>query len=277
MKKSRNGLVKNLHYLCLVGVIALGLMTIVGTGGGGGGGDGPVVPTVCDDASGTWTTTEVIDLSGCGWPDETELGDYTVTQTDCSITVTDNNKAQSYTGTINGNRINWTGSWPEDEGGTTTASISLTLTGNDLSGSATWTWREGVDSCSGTTQITGTRTGGPPPGGNGTLNLFEQALVGKWYRWHGYDDTDEYYIFKGDRTACYFEYQDSSRTKNTNYIYWQIDENNPVGPNVFAVEVQYSGGSWKSTDRFHYTTDELWRGGYSNLDMHPSQTSRDCQ
>jgi len=40
MKKVRNGFIRNLHYLCLVGVIALGLITIVGTGGGGGGGSG---------------------------------------------------------------------------------------------------------------------------------------------------------------------------------------------------------------------------------------------
>ncbi|MFH1963829.1 MAG: VWA domain-containing protein [bacterium] len=38
MKKIRKRLVKNLNYLCLAGVIALGFMTIVGTGGGGGGG-----------------------------------------------------------------------------------------------------------------------------------------------------------------------------------------------------------------------------------------------
>lgn len=37
MRKVRNGLVKNLNYLCLAGVIALGFMTIVATGGGGGG------------------------------------------------------------------------------------------------------------------------------------------------------------------------------------------------------------------------------------------------
>ena len=37
MKRAKKGLIKNLTYLCLVGVIALGLMTIVGTGGGGGG------------------------------------------------------------------------------------------------------------------------------------------------------------------------------------------------------------------------------------------------
>ena len=41
MTKAKNGFIKNLPYLCLVGVIALGLMTIVGTGGGGGGGEAP--------------------------------------------------------------------------------------------------------------------------------------------------------------------------------------------------------------------------------------------
>ncbi len=40
MKKVRDRFIKNLHYLCLVGVIALGLMTIVGSSDGGGGGGG---------------------------------------------------------------------------------------------------------------------------------------------------------------------------------------------------------------------------------------------
>jgi hypothetical protein len=40
MKNVGTMCIKNLRYLCLVGVIALGLMTIVGTGGGGGGGGG---------------------------------------------------------------------------------------------------------------------------------------------------------------------------------------------------------------------------------------------
>ncbi|OQY17659.1 MAG: hypothetical protein B6I32_00130 [Desulfobacterium sp. 4572_20] len=38
MKKPRKSFIKNLTYLCLVGVVALGLLTIVGTGGGGGDG-----------------------------------------------------------------------------------------------------------------------------------------------------------------------------------------------------------------------------------------------
>ena len=53
MKRVKNGFVKNLHYLCLAGVIALGFITIVGTGGGGGsgnssGGTGSVAVFVTD-------------------------------------------------------------------------------------------------------------------------------------------------------------------------------------------------------------------------------------
>ena len=38
MKRLRILLMKNFHYLCIVSVIVLGLVTIIGTGGGGGGG-----------------------------------------------------------------------------------------------------------------------------------------------------------------------------------------------------------------------------------------------
>jgi hypothetical protein len=38
MKNGKGGLIKNLRYFCLVSVIALGLMTIVGSNGGGGDG-----------------------------------------------------------------------------------------------------------------------------------------------------------------------------------------------------------------------------------------------
>ncbi len=40
MNKEKNGLINSLRYLCLLGVIAFGLIAIIGTGGGGGGGGG---------------------------------------------------------------------------------------------------------------------------------------------------------------------------------------------------------------------------------------------
>jgi hypothetical protein len=56
MKKSRKGFIKNLHYFCLICVIALGLMTIVGTGGGGGSDPPPIPPPLpCSPTPGTWT------------------------------------------------------------------------------------------------------------------------------------------------------------------------------------------------------------------------------
>jgi hypothetical protein len=39
MKKKKNGLLRTFKYICLAGVFALGLMTIISTGGGGGGDD----------------------------------------------------------------------------------------------------------------------------------------------------------------------------------------------------------------------------------------------
>lgn len=174
MKKSRNGFIKNLRYLCLIGVATLGLITIVGTGGGGGGGVPPApAPTTCTNVAGTWSTTEVVNGTDCGEGTYTEYGTYTVTQNGCNISVTDN--SGTYSGTVNGNQISWTGSWPED-GGTTTANISLTISGDSLSGSASWTWSDGTDSCSGTTQISGTHTGGDAGGG---VSLAD--LAGTWY------------------------------------------------------------------------------------------------
>ncbi|MBW1691780.1 MAG: hypothetical protein JRJ70_13725 [Deltaproteobacteria bacterium] len=52
MKKPKNSFLKNLRYLCLVGVIALGLMTIVGSGGGGGGGAPTTTPPPTDGGDG---------------------------------------------------------------------------------------------------------------------------------------------------------------------------------------------------------------------------------
>ncbi|MBW1691951.1 MAG: hypothetical protein JRJ70_14625 [Deltaproteobacteria bacterium] len=59
MKKPKNSFLKNLRYLCLVGVIALGLMTIVGSGGGGGGGDAATTtPPPTDDGGDTTPITD---------------------------------------------------------------------------------------------------------------------------------------------------------------------------------------------------------------------------
>ena len=64
MKKTGTMFIKNLHYLCLVGVIALGLMTIVGTGGDGGGGGTATTTDTTTDTTTTPPTATLTDSAG---------------------------------------------------------------------------------------------------------------------------------------------------------------------------------------------------------------------
>jgi hypothetical protein len=67
MKKLRNKFIKNLRYLFLIGVSALGLMAIIGTGGGGGGDGDPCagpVPCLTTD----WGDTSRVFIDSDGSP-----------------------------------------------------------------------------------------------------------------------------------------------------------------------------------------------------------------
>ena len=66
MTKQSNRYMKTLRYLCLVGVIALGLMTIVGTNGGGdeeGGITDTTPPTVISTSPADGATDVAVDTS----------------------------------------------------------------------------------------------------------------------------------------------------------------------------------------------------------------------
>lgn len=123
--------------------------------------------------------------------------------------------------------------------------------------------------------------GGGGSGANAApLTFFEQELVSKWSRYHSYDGSTDYMIFRADRTGCKFEYSSSSsRTDNDNITYWALeDQGNNIfrlrlkGPNISSEPLGYL-----SSHEYHYLTDEIWRGGYENLRMHHSTTSRDCE
>ena len=155
----------------------LSSLLVLSACGGGGGGGGGTPATPIGDISGLWNVETVVDRSDCGGgaaerdPDEI----VTVTQSGSAITVTDSDGPN--TGTLSGNRLSWSGSYPED-GGTTSVSFSLTVAPscNSLSGTAPWSWSDGTFTCSGTTQVTATRLdpigcggdGGGDGGGGGT-------------------------------------------------------------------------------------------------------------
>lgn len=73
MKKARNPIIKNIRYLCLVGVIALGLITIVGSNG-----DEDAISDEASDSdsasseSGPWYFEVVVDCTACGGDEETK-------------------------------------------------------------------------------------------------------------------------------------------------------------------------------------------------------------
>lgn len=106
--------------------------------------------------TGTWNVVTQVNAIACGEGTYSESEVYSVTQTDGNLTVSVG--GASYSGSISGNNFSWSGSFMED-GGTTTSNMSGTVAanGNSLSGSSSWSWTDGVESCDGSSTFTGTR------------------------------------------------------------------------------------------------------------------------
>jgi hypothetical protein len=100
---------------------------------------------------------EVVDGSACGEGTYTDNKTYVITQSGCDITLT--NSGLTFHGSIDGSNLSWSGSYSEGTGTTTITGMAVTLS-SDLgtaTGTAHWTWT-GSSTCSGTTQITATKT-----------------------------------------------------------------------------------------------------------------------
>jgi len=135
------------------------------TGGGGGSDGGGGTTGDVPDVSGSWTVDETVDGSDCGEGTTTDSYTIAVTQNGTQLTVT--SEGDTFTGTLSGNTLSWTGSYAEDGGTTTITTLSITLdaSGNNGSGTAAWTWTDGTETCSGTTEITVNRTAAGETGG----------------------------------------------------------------------------------------------------------------
>jgi hypothetical protein len=75
-----------------------------------------------------------------------------VTQDDTTITIL-TSTGYTFSGTVNGDIIEWTGDIDERGGTTTFTSLSVTVSADAASGNAAWTWTDGTDSCNGTMEI----------------------------------------------------------------------------------------------------------------------------
>lgn len=152
---------------------------LLGCGGGGSSSSGaPPSPPAAPigDLSGDWL---IDDTSTSSDPQCNE-----VTQSTVTISQTGNVTDQFgnvFSGTISGNTISWSGSYPDGAGITTIQSLSATVAAdcNSLDGNSTWSYTEPGFSCSGTSVFTGTRID-PIGCGAGAPNPFAN-LAGTWF------------------------------------------------------------------------------------------------
>lgn len=149
------------------------LVAAFAAGCGGGGGDGgsgaaPAPAAAIGNIAGVWaiTETEITASAPECAPPGNPLANYplTVTQTGNDVTVTDASNPSTpttYSGTLSGDKLTWSGSFPERGGVTTWNTVSTTVAAdcNSVSGNATWTYVQdapAVFSCTGSTTFTGT-------------------------------------------------------------------------------------------------------------------------
>ena len=148
------------------------LLTAFAAGCGGGGDDGggsppPPPAAAIGDVAGVWTITEsemTASDPACA-PPGNPLATYPVTSTQSgnSVVVRDETNPDVPTdcaGTLNGDQLSWSGSFPERGGVTTWNSVNVTVAAdcNSMSGNATWTYVQDAPatfSCTGSTTFTG--------------------------------------------------------------------------------------------------------------------------
>jgi hypothetical protein len=182
------------YFKPLMWFMAIVMAAVVAGCGGGGGGAAPAAPAAAaapiGDVSGVWSVVEsdmTADQPQCA-PPGNPLANYALTVQQATpatnaITVTDAanaSPAADFSGTINGDKLSWSGSFAERGGTTTYNSVNL-IVGTDcntLSGTTTWTYVQdpavATFSCTGTTTLSATKNGGAtctppaPPPGSGT-------------------------------------------------------------------------------------------------------------
>jgi hypothetical protein len=216
-------------------ILVITLLTAC-SGGGGGSGDGPPpgMKTPVADLSGTWNITED-GTSNCPG-EESYHYEYSIVVSQSGNNLTVSTPAGTFSGTIDGDRVAWTGSYPEDGGTTTITAMTLTVSndGNSLSGTSSWNWSDNFESCSGTTQaINGARVPGtgPLPDAPSGLNANAQSQSSIQLTWT--DNADFETGYKLERSVSQFSgfsqiallaenqvsYTDTGLNASTTYYY----------------------------------------------------------
>jgi hypothetical protein len=76
--------------------------------------------------------------------------------------------------------------------------------------------------------------------------------------------------------ACYFDYIDDVKTNNINYTHWKLNEDSPVGDQVFRIETEDTQSNFNENYAFDFLNDEIWEEDEDILFFSPSDASFDC-
>jgi len=108
------------------------------------------------DVSGAWYSRIENNMVNCGLGVVIDAQASVISQDNTAITIL-TSRGDTYSGTVNGDIVEWSGS-VDERGGTTTLTASVIVSGNTASGNAAWDWTDGTDSCNGTMEITADQT-----------------------------------------------------------------------------------------------------------------------
>lgn len=118
--------------------------------GGDSGNSGSSGPP--EDVSGEWFSRTEVNAVNCGLGEFIDAQAFVITQNEADISVLAST-GDTFTGTVSGDIVEWSGSYDERGGTTTFTSLTLIASGDSVAGDASWTWTDGTDSCNGTMVI----------------------------------------------------------------------------------------------------------------------------
>lgn len=120
-------------------------------------GSGDTLDPPATDMTGTWRISSEDDGTKCGDGITIDIFDALITQTGNDLTV--QTPSGTFQGTISGRSVSWSGSFPQEGGTTTITNLQVTVSADNdgFDGNSSWSWSDGVDSCTGTSDFTGTR------------------------------------------------------------------------------------------------------------------------
>lgn len=142
----------------------------------------PVAPM---NVAGTWFSRAENNAVNCGMGQYTDGKSMFIAQDEADFSML-TSSGDEFIGTVNGNIVEWTGSYAERNGETDYTAAQLVFSTDSAAGNASWTWTDGVDSCNGTMAIIVNRTAMSESASNSRPEIADQ-----------FDFTDNVAFFTG--------------------------------------------------------------------------------